>query len=160
MQTEDSWLSIVPPFLHSTRPTQSVQLSWRVSRLISTYRASRRTRKPSAYSSYRRRSLWPSSRSPKQIAQGILRSEHLRPIHNVVRTITKTLVEKLRRRMVQYHRYALRARAEKLWMRQQLLTVMRQSETVQRRWRDRVNQLQGEMEEMRGELARRRALDR
>lgn len=97
-----------------------------------------------------------------QKADGILSAEHVAPIHDIIRTITQTngqQREDLERKISRYRRYAVQSRKEKLWMRRQFLVLMHRSEMVQRRWRERVNRLQSEMEKMRREFSSRTALD-
>jgi hypothetical protein len=97
-----------------------------------------------------------------QKADGILSAEHVAPIHDIIRTITQTngqQREDLERKISRYRRYTVQSRKEKRWMRRQFLVLMHRSEMVQRRWRERVNRLQSEMEEMRREFSSRKALD-
>ncbi|KAF9886900.1 hypothetical protein FE257_011023 [Aspergillus nanangensis] len=80
----------------------------------------------------------------RHIAQGTLSDEHATPMNEIIRTIMGTDArqrERLERKVYRYRRRAQRWKTEKAWIQRQFGALVRRSETVQGRWRERFGRL-------------------
>ncbi|KAL2869792.1 uncharacterized protein BJX67DRAFT_378846 [Aspergillus lucknowensis] len=82
----------------------------------------------------------------KEIQRGTLDADNTAPFDRFIRTIAQNEMvqqRKLERKLSRYQRRARKWRAERRWIRREFAEMVRRMEQLQRRWKTRVQELEG-----------------
>ncbi|KAF7590684.1 hypothetical protein BBP40_002519 [Aspergillus hancockii] len=92
----------------------------------------------------------------KQLSHGTLSAKHTHPLHDFIKSISKAETSeylRLQRKVERYRQRERQWKAERKWMRREVRDLVKHSEEIHGRWKERLARVGGKMSDATRELA-------